>query len=167
MSASAIAQALDITGANPEGRARETIDKLRKVRLIEQCGEESREGGGRRKALWRPVDQVTQAFLPSEKVSSLTSLSSFPPEKTETTITTTVFENGANRKPIPTGNPYPQITDRPQPDFKGHFSTFIQILKDNPSSTPHEIGLKLEVDTQGQLRFNGAQLKQTIEERRA
>ncbi len=73
MSALALADALDIVGSNPEARARETIDKLRKNKLVEQQGEEERQGTGRRKALWRPTSAVLQVIgrLPAGSALSI------------------------------------------------------------------------------------------------
>ncbi|MDO6353258.1 AAA family ATPase [Synechococcus sp. YX-04-1] len=77
MTASAVADALGIDGSNPEARARETIDKLRKVRLVEQDGEKERKGTGRRKALWRPTASALQFFGLHQLESSIPSISSF------------------------------------------------------------------------------------------
>lgn len=77
MTASAVADALDIGGSNPEARARETIDKLRKAHLVEQDGEQERQGTGRRKALWRPTAAALQVFGLHRLEPSIPSFSSF------------------------------------------------------------------------------------------
>ena len=83
MTAAAIADVLDLGGQNPEARARETIDKLRKVRLVEQDGEQERQGTGRRKALWKPTAAAVQILTPSPTEASFSSFSSIPNQKDE------------------------------------------------------------------------------------
>ena len=64
MDAEALADALDLQGANPPARAREVMATLEKNHLIQKCGDKPAkgDGGGQAKKLFRPTKAAIDLF---------------------------------------------------------------------------------------------------------